>query len=397
MSLISAAERFANLDHSAVVFNATHCLHSQDRYATCTACLGVCPTEAIDPGKPPAFHPDKCQRCLACLTVCPVGAYTADDQVASLLNAVTHLDGNGLELLCEKNPQASLGLPEPSTGIRIRGCLAGLGTGAYLALAALGLERVVVRMDACADCEWESLPEQIKTQVNQANQLLKGWGKEDFLRYTSELDSREERPLWEATNPPLSRRDLFRQAIRQGKITLARSLEKGQSDPGDRPGRDRRRILSAIAHLPAPDLEEGPQLGSLNFASLSVSETCTACGVCGRACPTGALQFEKNEVRKEYKLILQARNCIGCELCIHICAPIALTINRTPTFMQVFAEKEVILHEGQLVKCSSCGALTAALPGIALCPLCEFRRAHPFGSILPPGLKSVQPPAVEER
>ena len=160
MSLFAAAEWFAALDRSSVTLNTERCLHSQDRFSGCQACYDICPVSAITPGKPPALDSEKCQSCLACLTVCPVGAYAADEAVVSLLNAVTHLEAGALELLCERNPQAGLGFSEASTGIRVRGCLAGLGCGAYLALAAFGLERILVRTDACSACEWATLPRQ---------------------------------------------------------------------------------------------------------------------------------------------------------------------------------------------------------------------------------------------
>ncbi|MBU2611429.1 MAG: 4Fe-4S dicluster domain-containing protein [Chloroflexi bacterium] len=397
MSLFSAAERFAALDRSTITLDTSRCLHSQDKYSTCTACFGLCPVDAIAAGKPPALDDEKCQTCLACLTVCPVGAYAADDAVVSLLNAVTHLEGGALELLCERNSQAAQGFSEASTGIRVRGCLAGLGSGAYLALAAFGLERILVRTDACSACEWGTLPRQVQVQVRQAKQLLEAWGKAETLDCVSELDSPLERPLWEATNPPLSRRDMFRMLAQQGKVAMARAIENEQTKPGHRPCRDRLRMLGAIGHLPAPQSGFNGSLIDMDFAWVSVSEACTACAVCARACPTNALQFEKNENETAYTLKFSARNCVGCEMCVHVCAPSALAMDRTPTFAQIFSEEIITLQEGGLVKCKRCGALTAAQPGVNLCPLCEYRRTHPFGSMLPPGLKGIRPPVAEEK
>jgi len=226
---------------------------------------------------------------------------------------------------------------------------------------------------------------------------LEAWGKAETLDCVSELDSPLERPLWEATNPPLSRRDLFRMAVRQGQVTMARTIENERTKPGQRPGRDRLRMLGAIAHLPAPERDDSLQLGEMNFAFLSASEACTACAVCARVCPTNALHFEKNEAETAYTLTFSARNCVGCEMCVHVCAPSALTMDRTPTFAQIFSEEIVTLQEGGLVKCERCGALTAAQPGVNLCPLCEYRSKNPFGSMLPPGLKGIRPPVAEEK
>ena len=290
MNLFNIADKFAALDRSDVTLESGRCLHSKYRFSDCAACAEICPANAITKGKPPVLNLKACQGCLACLPVCPVGAFTADDAVAPLLNAVTHLEGAALELLCDRNPRAELGFSENSTGIRVRGCLAGLGPGAYLALAAFDLEHILVRTDACSACVWETLGGQVEAQVNQARQLLGGWGKAEILETVSKLENPVERPLWKATNPPLSRRDLFLLAARQGQIAIARSIEDGQPRSGHRPGRDRLRILGAVAHLPTPESMETFGLGELDFATLSVSDDCTACGACARACPTSSVK-----------------------------------------------------------------------------------------------------------
>jgi ferredoxin len=396
VNLFNIADKFAALDRSDVTLEPGRCLHSQYRFSDCAACADICPVNAISKSKPPTLDSKACQGCLACLPVCPVGAFAADDAVAPLLNAVTHLEGRRLELLCDRNPRAELGFSENSTGIRVRGCLAGLGSGTYLALAAFGLEHIQVRTDACSACHWEALGKQVEAQVSQAKQLLGGWGKGEILDSASASDTPVERPLWKASNPPLSRRDLFLMAARQGQIAIARSIEDGQPRSGHRPGRDRRRILGAVAHLPAPASTDGIRLDGLEFATLSVSGSCTACGACARACPTAALQYKRNENETTFTLSLSARNCIGCGICTHVCAPASITIDRDPTFATVFEKEWVNLREGALVKCEQCGVLIAAQPDVHLCTFCDFRKSHPFGSMQMPGMLDKQPPVSAE-
>ena len=74
-----------------------------------------------------------------------------------------------------------------------------------------------------------------------------------------------------------------------------------------------------------------------------------------------------------------------------------MTIDHNPTFARIFSQENVILRAGGLIKCKKCGAPTVALPGVELCPPCEFRRLNPFGSMLPPGLKSIKPPTAQEK
>lgn len=395
MSLLDAAERFASIDRSLVTLDTTCCLHSRDRFSGCKACFAVCPMDAIVPGKPPVLDSEKCESCLACLTVCPVGAYSADDAVTSLLNSVTHLDGETLELICEKNPNFKNGISESSIGIQVRGCLAGLGVGAYLALAALGLESVVARTDGCSACKWAALRPAVETQVTSAKSFLKAWNIVDKLSYVSQLDDAVERPLWNASNPPLSRRDLFRMLAYQGQVAMARAMEYGQAHSGPRPGRDHKRMVSAVEHLPAPDAVENLRLGEFGFASLKVNETCTACGACARGCPTAALQFEKDDEQTTFTLNFIARACVGCNLCVHVCVPEAITMDLSPMFADIFSEQVVVLQSGEVMKCERCGSLTVKREGRRLCDLCEYRQTHPFGSMLPPGFKRNHPIVAE--
>jgi ferredoxin len=180
---------------------------------------------------------------------------------------------------------------------------------------------------------------------------------------------------------------------------MARAMENSVTESKRQPGRDRLRLLSAVSHLPesslwsrtasSPDSQElAPalqnQLNGLYLATLTISESCTACGACGKACPTEALRFQKNEEEMTFSITFSVQNCIGCDVCDHVCLPDAINLNHAPTFEQVFGAKEpVIAASGTLVRCERCKVLMAKRVGVALCPLCEYRRTHPFGSMMP--------------
>jgi ferredoxin len=389
VSLFDAAERLSALDRSAVVLDKLRCLHSQDRFSNCEACFQVCPVSAITPGKPPVLEQDKCEQCLACLVTCPVGAFAADDSVIPLLNATLHLEEGPLELLCEKNPSAPQGISAKGTGIRVKGCLAGLGTGALLALSIYDIENIFVRKDACPTCQWGTLSKQVDLQVDQAKQLLESWGRSHTLTCLSGLTSPVERPLWEAANPPISRRDLFRMLAQQGKVAMARTIDQGDQGSTHSPGRDRRRLINAVKQLSTDKAEGNPILTDGTFVTLSVSDSCTGCGVCARACPTGALNYQKDAEETKFKLTLSPQLCIGCEFCAHVCVPEAISFEKDPSFEHVFSSpQESLLQEGQLAHCEKCKTAFAAVPGTQFCQVCTYRRSNPFGSILPPALRT---------
>lgn len=385
MSLLDAAERFAAIDRSQILLDAGRCLHSYDQVSECSSCYEVCPVSAITAGKPPVLDTEHCQSCLACLPVCPVGAYRGDDDVADLLKCATHVEDPVVEILCGPHPHPEAGLGQDVVGIQIRGCLAGLGTGAYLTLSTLGTKRVLSRTDNCRDCKWGALHSRIQDQAVRANRFLSAWDLEEVVNCVSDIGSPVERPHWNAKNPPLSRRDLFRMMARQGQVAMARAMENGVSAAEHKPGRDRLRLLSAVAHLPDPQTHGSWEVvDGLNFATLSVSEACTACGACSKACPTQALKLIRDEEAMTFSLSFIPQNCIGCDLCDHVCMPDAIHLNHSPAFEEVLGTREpVIAASGGMVRCEHCRSWIAKRDGVRLCSLCEYRRTHPFGSLIP--------------
>jgi ferredoxin len=319
---------------------------------------------------------------MACLPVCPVGAFHADDDVADLLTCAAHVEDQPVELLCGLHPHPDTGSSPETIGIQIQGCLAGLGAGALLTLSNLGIKRLTLRAEACADCKWHSLHSEIHSQAGRAARFTSAWKDDSSVECVDEIQSPVERALWNAKNPPLSRRDLFRMMAKQGQIALARAMEKGAVASGRQPGRDRLRMNSALSNR----LESSSTvtLDGFGFATLTISEACTACGSCGRACPTSALLFEKNTDEETFSLTFSAKKCIGCGLCDHVCLPDAIALDHEPAFQQVFGEGESqVVASGSLVQCERCKSWVAAREGVKLCPLCEYRRAHPFGSFMP--------------
>jgi ferredoxin len=274
----------------------------------------------------------------------------------------------------------------------VRGCLAGLGVGALLALAALEGEQVVARADACGQCAWSSLSKRVAANVAQARQLLQPWGRDQRLSLMeAAATDLVPRRVLEADNPPLSRRDLFRLAARRGQIVMARAVTETSTTPGPRPARERQRVLNAMAALPArasPASAAHPA-GS-GYAMVQVSAGCSACGACTRACVTGALQWERPEPAT-YRLAFQPRLCTGCEACRHVCGEAAITVTPQPAVEAVFAAPALqVLRAGGLMRCQRCHAWTALRPGQHLCPTCEFRRKNPFGARPTPGLPRVR-------
>jgi ferredoxin len=233
--------------------------------------------------------------------------------------------------------------------------------------------------------------------VALARTLLTPWQKEGVFHCVDEAPKNRETPLLDVDNPPLTRRDLFRLAARQGQVAVARAMELETLLGDNQPGHDRLRLLGALKHLPEPSSSADPQLAAGNFATVSISEACTACGACARACPTSAICFTLNEAQQTFLLDFTPSLCIGCETCIHVCEPGAVTVRHDPPFSAVFGSPEPVnILQGAFARCERCKAVYLAREGARLCPACEYRAKNPFGSRLPPGFKRAQQRQGEE-
>ncbi|MEN6410630.1 MAG: 4Fe-4S binding protein [Anaerolineaceae bacterium] len=387
MNLFDAAERFASIDPAQVHLDSGCCLYSRDQNSNCSNCFDICPEGAIQPGKPPVLNPEVCKSCMACLPVCPVGAYQAEDRASNLYTCVSRIEGTSVELICGLHPLPQTGADAATTAVQIQTCLASLGVGIYAGLTALGLEHILVRTDACAQCPWQSLKPAIQKQVEKAQGFLAGWEKPKEIRCVDHLDQPVERPLLQAKTPPMTRRDLFRMAALQTKAALARELNPGVMDEKQHINPDRLRLTAAVSRLGDPESADRTALEGLEFATLTVADTCTACGACARACPSNALRLYVNESETRFALALEPRLCMGCEVCVQVCAPAAITVNQEPVYQEAFPSNVVALQSGELSKCQRCGTRMVKRSGVTLCPMCEFRRKNPFKQAAPPGIK----------
>jgi ferredoxin len=276
----------------------------------------------------------------------------------------------------------------------VRGCLAGLGTSAYIALVALEKKQLYVRLDACNDCPLYENQKTIRDFVANAKTLLGIFGFSDqSIKINLIIDTTgfmNKRPIWDAHNPPMTRRDLFKLASQQGQISAARMMAKDISTEEKRTGRERIRLVNSLSMLSdkSPDHKRSlPK--NLNFALLSILDTCTACNVCVRGCPTNALQLQINNEPPTFSVTFIPKNCIACKICQNVCAVDSIRINGNVTPELIIQEKPMILVHGEWKKCKNCRTLIPANHNKDICPLCEFRRENPIGMKIPPGLEKL--------
>ncbi|MBI5880360.1 MAG: 4Fe-4S binding protein [Chloroflexi bacterium] len=367
-------------DTAPITFDASRCVRAFDKYATCDRCVASCPTTALSGNGSLAFNASACVDCGLCLHLCPLGAFAGHDDVTQLLTCASRLGRpQQLELACARHPSPSKGPHESEAVIVLDGCLAALGASVYLALLAQSSARLLVRLDACADCPLGKARLGIEQTLAVAHAL---GGAVESLPHGAG-DEWQVRPVIQASQPPLSRRDFLRTFAAQGQVLLAQALSAGDESEtaAKRPPRERRRLLNALRLGP---VRAEHHVDAPPFGSVAVNDACSACGACARACPTGALQFSQTD--RSFRVSFAAAYCTACGACADVCEPKALRQERGVSLNALLTVRSVVVCEGALHACVRCGAKFASATESHLCPICDFRQRNPFGSRVPAGM-----------
>lgn len=170
----------------------------------------------------------------------------------------------------------------------------------------------------------------------------------------------------EVPHPPVDRRGLF---------GLSRDIAEVEHDEHDS---DHRRLVNSLRRLGisgAGASDTGEKAPGL----VLVASGCTACGVCVKACPTGALSLIGDGIRT---LQHDRSVCEGHEQCIELCPESALTAAGHPDWPTVLNLPTIDLAAVPTRVCARCRDRFAG-PG-DMCPACQQRASDPFGVHLPP-------------
>ncbi|MBK8021225.1 MAG: 4Fe-4S binding protein [Chloroflexi bacterium] len=368
MNLVNLAltlERFVQ-GQPPVTLAAMQCVRTLDKASECDLCARACPVGAIRLEGGVQIDADACIRCGLCLHTCPTGAISGTDNTPRLIYCASQLtDRDVVEIACAHHPEPATGDPAADAVLTVIGCLATLGVSAYLGLAAHKIRRVQVRLDSCAQCPLAVLQPAIERTIQGASHWLTALDHRSVVGACAPTPRPKRRPVYSIKNPPVSRRGFF-QAIGQGARDFLPPLEDAS---------ERRRLITTLRQL-APTNSDRPVTGE-GFTNLSVSDACTGCTTCARSCPTGALEFLRNE--EAFQIRFLASECINCGLCIEHCEPKALQRSGPPTLTELIDPEPVILHSGALSRCRRCNTRFAGKPDGGLCPICAVRRDHPFG------------------
>ncbi len=405
------------------------CLNVRHRARDCRICVEACPVNAISvprqagvDAEPVVLDRDACVRCGLCLNVCPTGVFAQTEPPESKLHqAIDRSSSQVIELACPRKEPPDLSRVPEAGVVQTPRCLAALSVPTLLELATGG-KTLWLNDSICHTCPIGGARQTIEQTITVADRWLQVMGHASAIR--SFLDAADElveeptvRPVMRGDRPVLSRRDFFKSLTGRTAQAMGgfigdregpRPGESGSAPPeGPHANREdtekrtgqrlthhiparRQHLASALRRLTPDPMIQVPTAG-LPIADVTVSDSCTACGLCAQFCPTEAITFLSDG--EYYVLHFSAALCLGedCSLCIIGCPTGAVRFGQEVIADELLSTQPRPLKAGRLAPCPQCGAPTHApaeddqSAEVPLCYICQAQAQRPdLLSSLPP-------------
>ncbi|MEA1983354.1 MAG: 4Fe-4S binding protein [Campylobacterota bacterium] len=345
--------------------SAGSCVRSLSVESECNYCEEVCPTDAIAIGQSnlPSINFSTCVTCGACGAVCPNEALSLDEfNPTNFFFDFVESDENLLS--CRKN------VP----------CISALSVEHIISMAVLKKE-IVFDMGYCDSCEIaSSCHKQILKNHEEATYLLEAMENEALIRLENVCYESEE-------TTGANRRDFLNAANLKSVAQVKKSFEDEVQKAGDELTEhnlektdiallrkksipDRRKIFfTAIKRVAKPSQFHIVDATEVTFTSqkLMDEESCTACQMCYRVCPTGALSSDM----KNSKIDFDPFMCIKCHICHDVCEPNAITLSTSYNVKEFFEPTVQNLAAFNVRRCSECDVIFSTNSDDKLCYRCK--------------------------
>jgi len=351
---------------SLIALDTSKCVRSLSRESACNKCEVLCPTAAIVVGTNPlpSINFSACVGCGACEAICPNEALSLDDFSATNF-FFDFLEEEGNLISCRKN------VP----------CIAALSVEHLISLAVLKKE-LLLDVGHCERCDIaHTCQPQIFKNVEEASYLLEAMQTEVSIRVEKlSFEANEEA---KTSDRRTFLRSINLETIAQGRANFEQEVKKATDeliehslDKRDiellktkRIPQRRKLFFTAMKRVQKPAVFHTVDASEVSFTSQkSMNEAlCTACQMCYRVCPTGALTSDVKNSKIDFDPFL----CIKCGVCHEVCEPDALLLSEAYNTKEFFEPQVQNLISFAVRRCDECNLLFSTNKGEKLCYRCK--------------------------
>lgn len=352
---------------SLLILSPGSCVRALSVNSICTHCSDICPTGAITiTGRLPSINQAQCVGCAGCVAVCPTEALKLDDFNPTDFFFSFATDEENL-VSCQKN------VP----------CIAALSSEQLISFAQMK-QGIVLDTGHCFQCDiGERVLAVMANTMDNANYLLEAIESE----YTVACE-----PIGYAdtTQPDEKgdRRDFFKNFHLRGIGKVRSDFEKEVQRTTDefvhystdrshtqalrtKKITDRRKLFfTALKRFDVPSEFHVVQSDKITFTSQKLldEELCTACEMCHRVCPTGALTSDMRNSKIDFDPFL----CVKCHLCHDVCEFNAITLSTSYNLKEWYVPSVQNLVTFAVRRCNECDGLFSSVAGEKICRRCRL-------------------------
>lgn len=343
------------------------CVRALSVNSVCTVCADVCPTNAIAiTDRLPSINQVACVGCAGCVSSCPTEALALDDFNPTNF-FFDFVSDESLLVSCQKN------VP----------CLAALGSEHLIALC--GMKKgLTLDIGHCSSCSiGELILRDLRERVENVNYALEAMESEYHVDLVEESYSESEQ-----SEPTPDRRDFFKtfhlKKIGAYKANFEREVQLSTDefishsidsshtkDLRTKKITERRKIFyTALKRFDAPSIYHVVDADKITFTSQKLMDEtkCTACEMCYRICPTGALTSDMRNSKIDFDPFL----CVKCHLCHDVCETDAITVSSSYNLKEWYAPTVQNLVTYLVRRCNECDAMFSSIGGEKICRRCRL-------------------------
>lgn len=342
------------------------CVRALSINSECRACAEVCPTNAIAvTDRLPSINQASCVGCAGCVAICPTEALALDDFNPTDFFFSFLSDEQSL-VACQKN------VP----------CVAALSSEHMIALCGMkkGLQ---LDIGHCRECSiGEAVLHDLEIRVENVNYAL------EAIESEYSVDLIDVGYLNEEKEEKSDRRDFFKtfhlKKIGAYKADFEREVQLSTDEfiihtidsshtqeLRTKKITDRRKLFfTVLKRLNKPlryHVVEGDRIGFTSQKIMDESK-CSACELCYRICPTGALTSDMRNSKIDFDPFL----CVKCHLCHDVCESDAISVSSSYNLKEWYEPKVQNLVTFSVRRCNECGGIFSTIANEKICRRCRL-------------------------